>query len=192
MKSDSNRIANVIVLTGLSGSGKSEVGRALGRKLNGDFTDLDKAIAAEMGMSIQKAFAEQGEHSFRIAESKALKSLLVRPESIHAPTRIIALGGGALLRSANVNLAMKHGVLIWLQVSCVEAAERLADKDDRPLTTGSQGNTLSRTALIARLRKLLVDRNLGYAQADIRIKTTGKSVADVCNLIIRKMNLVTR
>lgn len=184
-----------IVLTGLSGAGKSEVGRALAKKLKVDFIDLDKVIEDDTGMSVKAIFAAEGESRFRDIEAKSLKALLsplTSRTSSANPNCIVALGGGTLLRMANVQLINKHAVLVWLQVSCVEAAMRLAKSNDRPLTSDSQGKQLSSAALLSRLRRLLAQRKQGFAQASIRIRTTGKSVSDICADIIRKSNIAPR
>ena len=51
-----------IVLTGLSGSGKSSVGAALSQTLAWNFIDLDVLIEAEAGCTIGQLFSSRASH----------------------------------------------------------------------------------------------------------------------------------
>src|SRR5690242_12307028 len=95
-----------ILLYGPPGSGKSTVGKALAKKLDLAFVDLDTVIEQKAGMPIAQIMAEMGEAAFREKESAALADVLAG----EAP--LIALGGGALLRDENRALAEAAGTVI--------------------------------------------------------------------------------
>jgi len=61
-----------IFLIGLSGSGKSTVGRILAQRLGMPLYDIDALIQEECGESIATLFARYGEQYFRACESRAL------------------------------------------------------------------------------------------------------------------------
>ena len=61
-----------IFLTGLSGSGKSSVGRRVSELLRWDFIDTDTLLSERYGMPIGQILTEFGEERFRQMESEAL------------------------------------------------------------------------------------------------------------------------
>lgn len=77
------------------GSGKSTVGNILARKLGWKFVDLDREIVVHAGRSIPEIFDRDGEQGFRDLEEQVLASAL------KAPDRVIACGGGIIVRPAN-------------------------------------------------------------------------------------------
>ncbi len=100
-----------IVLIGLSGCGKSTVGKMLAKALSLPFVDMDSFIEEKEGMSVSDIFSRFGEDYFRDAESLASKEL--------AKTfpKVIATGGGAILRLENMAALKETGVCIFLDRS---------------------------------------------------------------------------
>src|SRR5512134_1714694 len=97
-----------IFLYGPPGTGKSTIGKILARNLNWPFVDLDHVIETKAGMSIAQIMEQQGEMAFRDLETTALTSIAAEKESV------VALGGGALLRSENRALAETQGTVVIL------------------------------------------------------------------------------
>ena len=113
--SETNRIHGLLrermlnlVLIGMPGSGKSSTGRALARRMGRDFVDCDQEIVHRAGMSIPDIFARQGEAAFRALEA------LVIADVCKEKGRIIATGGGAVLRQDNVRAMRQNGVVVLL------------------------------------------------------------------------------
>ena len=65
-----------IILIGPPGAGKSTVGKALAKKLNCTFADIDRLIEAEVGKKISEIFVESGEEIFRDHEARTVKNSL--------------------------------------------------------------------------------------------------------------------
>src|SRR5215212_5128801 len=84
------KLTGPIVITGFMGCGKTEVARALARRLNLQILDLDENIAEQTGQTAAQLILEQGEPAFRAVETNTLRQLL---EDYTAG--VIALGGGA-------------------------------------------------------------------------------------------------
>ena len=80
-----------IFLTGLSGSGKSTVGRILAQLLNRPFFNIDALIEQECGERISTIFAHYGEEYFRSCESRLLAQVAKTEENA-----VIATGGGVV------------------------------------------------------------------------------------------------
>ena len=98
-----------IALIGLSGSGKSTVGKMLARELGTRFAYLDEVVEMKSGMSIREMFESRGEAFFRDMESSAVN------EAASAPERtVIACGGGVVLRPENVRALRKNSLVIFL------------------------------------------------------------------------------
>ena len=117
-----------IYLYGPSGSGKSTLGAALAQALNLPLLDLDAEIEKNLGKSIAETMAAQGESVFRDAESEALKAASAGEE------KVIALGGGALVREENRVIAEKSGKIIFLDATLPTLVKRLSvDENKRPL-----------------------------------------------------------
>lgn len=113
-----------IILIGLSGSGKTTVGKMLSEKINREFFDSDLEIEKSQGQSINEIF-KNGEECFRNLETETLKTLLDK-ENI-----ILASGGGIVERACNLDLLKDHYV-IFLDRSVEDILKDL-DESTRPL-----------------------------------------------------------
>lgn len=163
-----------IVLTGPMGSGKTSVGHLLARQLGYDFVDLDALIVEQEGSSINEVFARGGEQLFREMETASLATLADRTRMV------LSTGGGVVLREENRLLLRMIGQVVNLTASVATLAERLAQADDRPLLQGEESRE-------ERLGRILRERECFYADADIRIDTTGKTLEDVAAEILRRL-----
>ena len=111
-----------IVLTGMPGSGKSTVGRLIAEKLSRPFVDTDSLIVERHG-EIAGIFREQGEQTFRDIESGIIRELASKTGLV------VATGGGAVLRSENVDALRLNGELFFID----RPLEQLVPTSDRPL-----------------------------------------------------------
>jgi shikimate kinase / 3-dehydroquinate synthase len=144
-----------IFLYGPSGTGKSTVGKALADQLKLPFIDLDVVMESNTGLPNPQIMEQRGEAEFRAIESASLLQVVADPESV------IALGGGALLRSENRTLAETHGKVILLTAEPDTLMQRLhADSNKRPLLAGD---------LQERLASLLEKRREHYNSFPLKI-----------------------
>jgi len=120
----------IIYLVGMMGAGKSTFGKQLAAYLNYEFVDLDDAIVAHEGKSIEQIFAESGENSFRLAEQNALHR-----ETNAGENKVIATGGGAPCFFDNMDYMNSNGCTIFLNIAPKEIAKRLSKSNNahRPL-----------------------------------------------------------
>jgi 3-dehydroquinate synthase len=121
-----------IFLVGLSGGGKSTVGRLVARRLGWEFADSDDEIERSARRPVPEIFGQEGEARFRELEAEVLRALATR-EPI-----VVATGGGAPT-DAESRVALGSGFVVWLAVSPAEAARRLAanpSASERPLLAG--------------------------------------------------------
>jgi len=131
-------IVERVFLVGLSGSGKTTVGRQLSRRLGWKFADTDEAIESRSGRTVASIFAADGEERFRDLEEEALRDVAGSTEIV------IATGGGVPLRETNRKV-LATGLVIWLDITARAAESRLAGgggAEQRPLLAGDTGSRL--------------------------------------------------
>ncbi len=139
-----------IFLYGPPGTGKSTIGKILARQLKLPFVDLDHVIESNAGKSIVRIMGEQGEDTFRDLESETLKDAVGQASS--ATDKVIALGGGALLREENRKIAERAGSVILLSAGLETLLSRLhTSSHKRPLLAGDLREKL--TSLLARRKE---------------------------------------
>ncbi|HNQ96093.1 MAG TPA: 3-dehydroquinate synthase [Anaerolineales bacterium] len=175
-----------IFLYGPPGSGKSTIGRIVSRNLKLPFIDLDRVIETNAGMSIPQIMAQQGESAFRDLESAALREccsplplgegLGRRAELVEAVREsVIALGGGALLREENRQLAESKGKVVLLSAELKTLLERLnKDLERRPLLAGD---------LKTKLANLLEKRREHYGSFALEIQTDNNPAKQNAHLV---------
>ncbi len=95
-----------IVLIGLSGSGKTTIGRLLARDLCRVFVDMDSKIEKSQGMSINEIF--QKGLDFREMERELAKEISSYKGAV------ISTGGGIILQEGNIRNLRKNGILIFI------------------------------------------------------------------------------
>lgn len=154
-----------IFLTGFMGSGKSSVGPMLAHALSSPFIDLDNEIVLSTGSTINDLFATRGEKEFRQIESELLQKILP------AGSSVVATGGGIVIAVENRAFMHNKGIIVNLKASLEQVLERLHGSTDRPLLAGADARI--------KAELLLQEREAWYADADIRIDTSGKTVEDV-------------
>jgi shikimate kinase len=159
-----------IVLTGFMGTGKSSVGKMLAKQMGYDYCDLDDVIVEQAGMTINEIFARYGETHFRDLEAKAVNQVST------AENLVIATGGGAVIREDNRKRLRSTGIIVNLEASLEEITARLSGNTDRPLLKDEKSRQ--------KVSAMLKEREPYYAEADIRIDTTGKKVEDVVREIM--------
>ena len=113
-----------LVLIGMPSAGKTTVGRLLAQRLGREFADTDEWIVRRCGMSIPEVFARRGEAFFRAMEAEAVRELA------STGGKVLATGGGAILREDNVRRLRQSGRLYFLD----RPLEALTPSDDRPLS----------------------------------------------------------
>lgn len=163
-----------IVFTGYMASGKTTVGTLVAKMLGMSFADTDSLIEKSEKRSIAEIFAREGEEFFRNAESEIIKDIA------KSDNTVISTGGGAVLRTENIDILRKNGIIVNLEPSEDVILSRLSGCDTtRPLANGS-----SAEEIIERFRA----RKPFYDNCDMKINMTAdKSAEDAAKEIIMKL-----
>jgi len=166
----------MVFLVGLPGSGKSTVGRHLGRRLRIPFVDSDQAIEMRLGCAIRTFFEREGEARFRDLEAETIASLT------QDGPRILATGGGVVLRADNRQHLRERGFVVYLQSQPEELLRRVRHDSKRPL--------LQVADPLQRLRELFAQRDPLYREIAHCVVETGRpSVATLVQTVLSQLEL---
>ena len=161
-----------VFLVGPMGAGKTTIGKYLAKQLNLQFADTDTEIETRTGADIPWIFDVEGEQGFRDRETNALNELLSENN------RVIATGGGSVLRRQNQQLLKQKGYIVFLDTTVNQQMQRLQRDKKRPL--------LQTETPRERLDSLLLERRPIYLDlADLAVKTDKRMArrlaADIIN-----------
>lgn len=152
-------MAGNVVVIGFSGTGKSSVGRALGRLLGWPHVDTDDVIVRASGRAIPAIFEEEGEPAFRRLERQALETVL------EAGGMVVSVGGGAPVAAENAELLRRGNVVVLLDADADEIYQRLrAEVGQRPMLHSDDA--------LARIRGLKAEREAPYRRAAHHVVST--------------------
>ena len=158
-----------IILTGFMGVGKTSVGTQLAKDLGFTFVDVDKLIEADQNLSITSIFSKFGEPHFREVEARIIGQVMM------GEGQVVSTGGGAVIQDRNRGAFKKGGFVVCLTASPEVIYERVKHETHRPLLQTADPK--------AKIKELLDSRARFYAQADVCIDTSNKSVDDVIKAI---------
>lgn len=163
-----------VVLIGYRGTGKSTVGKIVAARLGRVLLSTDAEIVKLIGQSIPEIVEQHGWEYFRDLESKVCQELAGRNGLV------IDTGGGAILRTRNVEVLKETGRLFWLTASVSTITERIGQDSQRPSLTGVK-------SFLDEIQDVLRERTPKYqAAADDVIETDGRSVAQVADEILTR------
>ncbi len=159
-----------LILTGMMGVGKSTIGKALSKKLNMNFVDIDKLIEKNENTPIFKIFEKKGEKYFRDLEKQTTLKELKKKDSV------ISLGGGAFMNKEIRSLVLNTACSFWLDLKIKTIEERIKNSNKRPL--------LNKKNLRFSLNEIYNSRKDVYNLANHKIDCNEFSLTDIVKSII--------
>ena len=170
-----------VYLTGFMGSGKSTVGPILANTIGYGFVDVDHAIEAAQGMTVDELFRLHGEQFFRQQE----REVIGRISKEHKV--VVALGGGALIDPVNLETITTTGILVYLRLPKEVLMKRLQHGKDRPLLADAAGVHLSEKDLHERIESLYRAREPLYAKAEVVVDADERRVGVTVDRVARSL-----
>lgn len=164
-----------IVLIGMSGVGKTTIGKSLSIVLNRRFVDTDNLIENKKAMKIEEIFKTYGEDYFRKLEFQIVKELY-KEENL-----IISTGGGIVLNSNNITMLKENGIIIFLESSIDNLVNNIKKSTTkRPLLDNGKDIYNDMKIMYNNRKKLYL------SSSEFIIFVDGKSIDEIVYEILRR------
>lgn len=159
--------AHKLYLVGFMGAGKTTVAKALAKRLDWQFEDIDERIERRERRDIASIFRHEGEAYFRVVEQEELIALL--------PSRgtVVATGGGTFVDPITRELMLRDGAVVWLDVPLPTILDRVPLDGRRPLAADR-----------GEMENLYNQRLMAYSRAHLRVEAGRGSVQDLVDQIV--------
>jgi len=168
-----------IFLIGYRCTGKTVVGRALAARLGMEFVDADDYLVEKAGKTIKEIFAEDGEPAFRDLEEECMGELAGRDGLV------VAAGGGAVMRQANVDYMKGSGKVVLLEAD----ADTIYSRITTDPKTGAQRPDLTDKDQYDEIVHLLEHRKPFYdAAADLTLNSAELSPQELVARIVGEIH----
>ncbi len=167
-----------IVFIGMSGAGKTTIGKKVSVLLNRDFYDTDDLIVSEIGMTIDSFFKKYGEKKFRELESEIVY------EFSKVNNSIISTGGGIVLDENNIINLKKNGKIIYLKGNIDTLFSNLKKSNIiRPLIDNEKES-------IGNIERLFIKRKDLYKKySDLTINIDDKTINEIIEELLKNKNV---
>ncbi|MDE7164121.1 MAG: shikimate kinase [Clostridiales bacterium] len=161
------RVKQNIVLVGMSGCGKTTIGKLLADRLDKTFVDTDEELIKIFSKSIPEVFREDGEEKFRAAEREVVEALSKQN------ALVIATGGGAPLSDVSRERLRQNAVTVYLTRNI-----KSLDRTGRPLAISEQ-----------RVREMLEIRDPIYRKTSDFVVSNDATPQETVDKILRELKI---
>ncbi|MBA7668929.1 Shikimate kinase 1 [subsurface metagenome] len=162
-----------IILVGLKGTNKSEIGEELARRLKMKFIDTDDIMKRESGLDLPELLKNIGEKQFRSLENNIIKKIL------NVSNAVIVVGGGSILNGKNIKALKQNGLVVSLITSKINFKRNKFEDEKSQLL--SQWNQVFQSA-----KSILNLKTPSFPAADYIIDVTDLSIEETSQKIIEK------
>jgi len=162
-----------IILVGLKGTNKSEIGEELARRLKMKFIDTDDMMKKESGLDLSELLKKIGEKHFRSLENSIIEKIS------NVSGAVIVIGGGSILNRKNIKALKQNGLLISLITGKINFKRNKFEDEKSQLL--SQWNQVFQSA-----KGILNFKTPSFPAADYIIDVTDLSIEETSQKIIEK------
>ncbi len=160
-----------IILLGMTGAGKTSIGKILAKQIKRDFYDIDHEIERITNLKIKDFFQIYGEQEFRRLEKKTIIKILNKKNKF-----LISPGAGILNDREVKNFLFNKCICIFLNANISTLVFRLKKNlSNRP--------KLSEGKLEDNLKQMYTDRINDYRKCHITVDVDIASITNIVNKI---------
>lgn len=160
-----NNQSNIIII-GITGVGKTTIGKILADKLSRQFIDLDKQIEQRCGVDIPTIFAIEGEKKFREREAIELKSVLFSHSNI-----VLSVGGGCVIQAESRQIIINSdSYVIQLLADIATIVERVSKSPTKRPLLAKDDNIEEKIINLYNARKQFYDTIADYTINSSKLK----------------------
>ena len=123
-----------ICFIGMSGVGKSSIGKIIAKKNNLPFIDTDSLIEKKINISIKEFLTQHSEEKFLQLEESTIMNMTIKNELI------LATGGSVIYSEKSMQFLKKNFTIIYLNDSIENIKKRIKNFDNRGLITNKETN----------------------------------------------------
>ena len=165
-----------VCLIGLRGAGKSSLGKLLAENISWEFVELNRVIEKICEIPVSEIIALYGMDGYRQFERQALNSIIEESERL-----VLAASGGIVSEPDTFTLLLQNFHTIWVKASPEEHMERVrAQGDIRPMAGYPKA--------MQKLKSILASRASLYSQADCSVDTSGRTLTESLEDMVRAYN----
>jgi shikimate kinase len=162
-----------IILVGLKGTNKLEIGEELARRLKMKFIDTDGMMKKESGLDLSELLKNIGEKHFRSLENSIIEKIS------NVSGAVIVAGGGSILNRKNIKALKQNGLLFSLITGKINFKRNKFEDEKSQLF--SQWNQVFQSA-----KGILNLKTPSFPAADYIIDVTDLSIEEASQKIIEK------
>ena len=164
-----------IVLVGMTGVGKTTIGKILAKELKMNFLDIDHEIEKQTNLKIKDFFKIYGETEFRRIEKSTLLECFRTKDRM-----IIASGAGILSDEEIKNIILNKCICIFLNANLSTLITRLKKNlSNRP--------KLSEGKLEEKLKQMYIERINDYKKSHVTIDVDNISIPEAVSRISKAL-----
>ncbi len=161
-----------VALIGMSGVGKSRIGKLLSERLNYCFIDIDRVIEKDYGRKLQELIDSLGDEKFLQLEENAILDIGEARDSVISP------GGSAVYSDKAMDFLKGISKIVFLSASLEEIRRRTVDFSDRGIVGLKERG----------LERLFLERLPLYRRyADITIELNGLDDDSIVDVIVERL-----
>ena len=162
-----------IILIGLKGTNKAEIGKDLAHRLKMKFIDTDDMMKKESGLSLSELLKKNGEKYFRSLENSIIEKIS------NVSDAVIVAGGGSILNGKNIKALKQNGLVVSLITSKIDfKRNRFEDEKSQLLNQWDQ--------VFQSAKSILSLKTPSFPAADYIINVTDLSIEEISQKIIEK------
>ena len=153
-----------ITLIGMSGVGKSRIGRELAYKVGYNFIDIDEIIERRSGKKLQQMIDELGNEKFLKIEEKSILGIGRIDNSVISP------GGSSIYSAKAMNFLKTISKIVFLNATLEEIKKRTSNFSKRGivgLEMGLEKLFDERLPLYRKYADITIDLKSGYSDESV-------------------------